>query len=122
MDVQVFNPLAPSNSSSSLFCTFKKHEDINRHAYGQCIREVEHASFTPIVLSATGGFALEASVFYKCLASLLSTKWGDEFSVVMSWLRCCLCFSLLRSVIQCINGTRSSVIGVLVGLHRQCIL
>ena len=28
MDVQVFNPLAPSNSSSSLSFTFKKHENI----------------------------------------------------------------------------------------------
>ena len=45
-----------ANSSSSLFSTFKKHEDIKRRAYGQRIREVEHVSFTPIVMSATGGW------------------------------------------------------------------
>jgi len=109
VDVRVFNPLAPSNCSSSLSTTFKKHENIKRRAYGQRIREVEHASFTPIVLSATGGFAHEASAFYKRLASLLSTKWGDEYSVVLGWLRCCLCFSLLRSAVQCIRGARSSI-------------
>ena len=64
MDMRIFNPLAPSNSLSSLSSTFKKHENIKRCAYGQRICEVEYASFTPIVLSATGGFAHEASLFF----------------------------------------------------------
>ena len=34
------------------------------------IREIEHASFTPVVMSATGGLAHEATFFYKRLASL----------------------------------------------------
>ena len=107
IDFRVFNPPAPSNSSSSLSSTL--HENIKRRAYGQRIREVEHASFTPIVMSATGGLAHEATVFYKHLASLLSAKWGDEYSVVLGWLRCCLGFSLLQSAIQCIRGARSSI-------------
>ena len=56
-----------------------------------------------------GGLAHEATVFYKRLASLLSAKWNDEYSVVLGWLRCCLGFSLLRSAIQCIRGARSSI-------------
>ena len=82
MDVRVFNPFAPSNCSASLSSTFKKHENIKRRAYGQHVREVEHASFMPIVLSAaTGGLAHEATIFCKHLASLLSSKLGDEYSV-----------------------------------------
>ena len=104
IDVRVFNPFAPSNSSSSLSSTFRKHEKIKHRAYGQRVREVEHATFTPIVLAATGGLAHEATVFYKRLASLLAKKWGDDYSVVLGWLRCCLSFSLLRSAIQCIRG------------------
>ena len=46
IDVRVFNPLAPSNSSSLLSSTFKKHENIKCRTYGQRICEVEHASFT----------------------------------------------------------------------------
>jgi len=80
-----------------------------RRAYGQRVREVEHASFTPIVLAATGGLAHEASIFYKRLATLLSAKWGSDYSVVMGWFRCCLSFSLLRSAIQCFPGARSSI-------------
>ena len=53
----------------------------NKRAYGQRIQEIEHASFTLVVVLATGGLAHEATYFYKCLASLLSHKWGDEFSV-----------------------------------------
>ena len=48
--------------------TFKKR------AYEQCIREVEHASFAPLVLLATGGMARQATSFYKRLATLLATK------------------------------------------------
>ena len=46
------------------------------YQYEQRVREVEHASFTrtPLVLSATGGMANEATVFYKRLASCLTTK------------------------------------------------
>ena len=60
-------------------------------------------------MSVTGGLAHEATYFYKCLASLLSRKWGDEYSVVMGWLRCSLSFSLLRSAIQCVRSARSSI-------------
>ena len=38
--------------------------------------KIEHASFTPLVMSATGGLAHEATCFYKRLASLSSHKWG----------------------------------------------
>ena len=48
---------------------------------------------------SAGGLAREATYFYKCLASLLALKWGDECLVVMCWLRCSLLFFLLRSAI-----------------------
>ena len=70
-DVRVFNPHAPSNRHS-LSSYYRKHEQIKKRAYEQRIRQVEHASFTPI--SATGGLANEASTFYKRLASLLASK------------------------------------------------
>ena len=63
-------------------------------------REIKHVSFTPIVLSATGGLAHEASAFYKRLASPLSTKW--VMSILLSWVGfvtvlAFLCFALLYS-------------------------
>ena len=95
--------------ATSLPACYMKHEIIKKRAYGQRIREIEHASFTPVILSATGGLAHGATFFYKRLASLLAQKWGDEYSIVMGWLRCSLLFSLLRSAIQCIRGTRFTI-------------
>ncbi len=45
-----------------------------KRAYEQRIREVEHSSFTPLVLSATGGLAREVNTFYKRLALCNWTK------------------------------------------------
>ena len=63
-DVRVFNPHAGSNRQMSLAACYRKHEAIKKRAYEQRIREVEHSSFTPLVLSATGGLATEATTFY----------------------------------------------------------
>ena len=107
-DARVFNPHAPSNRQSSLSSCYRRQESLKKHAYEQRVREVEHASFTPLVLSATGGMVNEATVFYKRLASCLAMKWDQSYSCTMFWLRCRLTFSLLRSAIQCIRGARSS--------------
>ena len=66
------------------------------------------ASFVPVVLSATGGMARQASVFYKRLASLLAEKRDATYGTTMNWLRCVITFSLLRSAVQCIRGARSA--------------
>ena len=108
MDVRVFNPFAPSNSNSTLDSCFAKHEREKTRAYGHRVREVEHATFVPLVMSATGGLAKHATNFYKRLASLLADKWSQPYSSTLYWLRCSLSFSLLRSAIQCIRGARSS--------------
>ena len=108
LDVRVFNPFASSNVNS-VSAAYRRHENTKRRAYGQRIWEIELASFTPIVMSAAGGLAPEATTFYKRLESLLASKWGDEYCVVMGWLHCSLSFSLLRSTNACVRGARSSI-------------
>ena len=93
---------------ASVPACYHKQESLKKRAYEQRVREVEHSSFTPLVLSATGGMANEATTFYKGLASCLAMKWDHSYSSTMSWLRCRLTFFLLRSAIQCIKGARSS--------------
>lgn len=107
-DVRVFNPHAPSNKNQVPSACYKKHEREKKRMYEQRVREVEHASFTPLVLAATGGLGTEATTFYKRLASMLSMKWDSPYSTTLCWLRCRLAFSLLRSSIQAIRGARSS--------------
>ena len=52
-NVRVFNPLAKSNSQSSLDKYYEKHEQEKCRVYEQRIRQLERASFTPLVTSAT---------------------------------------------------------------------
>ena len=109
LDVRVFNPHAPSNRQPSIASCYRRHEQTKKRAYEQRCREVEHASFTPLVMSATGGLAKEATIFYKRLASMLASKWDHSYSSTLCWLRCRLNFSLLRSSIQALRGSRSSI-------------
>ena len=74
IDVRVFNPHAPSNRHSNCY---RKHE---LEKTEQHVREVEHASFTPLLMSATGGMANHATIFYKRLASSLALKWDQPYS------------------------------------------
>ena len=107
-DVRIFNPHAPSNRQQSLASTYKKHERMKIRAYEQRIREVEHGSFTPLVLSLSGGCGNAANVCFKRLASMLSEKWDQPYSITLAWMRCKLAFALLRSAVQCIRGARSA--------------
>ena len=106
-DVRVFNPHAPTNCHSQPSTCYRKHENEKKRVYKQRIRDVEHGSFTPLVMSVTGGMGRIATTFYKRLASLLSNKWNQPYSNTMGWLHCHLCFALLRSSIMAIRGARS---------------
>ena len=105
LDVQVFNPFAPSNRQSSLAAAYKSHEKEKKRAYRERIREVEYGSFSPLIFSVFGGMAKEATIFYKRLAFLLSEKWTQHYSTIISWLRS---FSLIWSSICCLRGARSA--------------
>ena len=87
LDIRVFNPFAVSTRHQSLSSMYRAQKNEKKRQCSERVREVEHASFTPLVLSATGGWAREASVFYKRLASLLADKWYQPYSSTMNWLK-----------------------------------
>ena len=106
-DVKVFNPTASSYRATPVASLYRRFEKEKRRKYEQRIREVEMGSFTPLVFSTFGGISGCTSIFYKRLAYLLSLKREVPYSSVMSWLRCRIGFSLLRSAIACLRGARS---------------
>ena len=105
VDAKVFNPHAPTNCSNISKAVYRRHEISKKRSYEARIHEVEHGTFTPLILSATGGMADEDT---KCLASLLSDKCDTPYAAVLGWVRCCLSFSRFQSSIRCIHGSRSS--------------
>ena len=107
-DVCVFNPPAASNRQSSISTCFKSHDREKCRTYEQRVREVERGSFTPLVFSALGGVSRATELTYKRLSSLLATIKDQHYNTVIALIRCRLSFSLLRSVIMCIRGSRSA--------------
>lgn len=71
---------------------YRVHEKEKKRQYEARIREVDHATFTPLVFSVYGGMAPECSVFYKRVASLVAEKNKDTYIGCLSWIRCSLLF------------------------------
>ena len=105
-DVRIFNPLAHSNRNQQLKAAHNMHENQKIREYGERIQEVEQGSFTPLVFTTSGGWAPRAHTFYSCLAQQLAEKRKQAKSCVVAWMRCRLSFSLLRSALLCLRGTR----------------
>jgi len=118
-DVRVFNPFAPSYHNTSLTQCYRRNELEKRRAYDERIREVEHGSFSPLVFSVAGGMGATAKVVYKRIASLIADKHNKPYSKTMNWLRCRLSFSLLRSAVMCLRGSRSSLHHPISSFHGE---
>ena len=107
-DVRVFNSPVPSICKTTMAASYHRHELEKRRAYERSIIEVEHGSFTPIVLSTSGGWGPSATVAFLRLASLLLDMRAQPYSMTLGFIRCKITFSLLDSTIMCLRGTRSS--------------
>ena len=97
----IFAPIFPDVTS---FMNVKK-----RWAYDEHVRKVERACFSPLVFAATVGMGPTATTVFRKLASMLAEKHSINYSKCLFWLRCRLCFSLLKSEVMCLRGHRSSV-------------
>ena len=98
----IHNPFAPTNLKHQLEGCYCRNEMEKRRQYDERIHEVEHGSFAPQVFSTSGGISKQENVVYKHLASMLARKRDQPYSHVIG-------FSLLRSSITCLWGTRSAV-------------
>ena len=70
--------------------------------------EVEHGTFTPLVFTTTGGMADECKRFHSRLVELISIKKGEEYSTTISWICSKVSFTLLKSALFCLRGSRTT--------------
>eukprot|EP00794_Sanderia_malayensis_P006714 gene6714-biopygen5489 len=103
-DIRVFNPTANRYCSQEISKSYEINEREKKRAYNDRIFEVEHGSFTPIVISATGGMGREAKKFYSRLAEMIGDK--RDYSLIKAWLRRKISFALVKAIIICIRGSR----------------
>ena len=82
------------------------HEAEKKRSYNERVLQVEHASFSPIVMTTTGGSGPEAKRHHQRLASLIAEKRKEDFSSAMNHIRTRLRFSILRSTMNALGGSR----------------
>ena len=69
--------------------------------------QVEHGTFTPLVMSTTGGMGRESRKFYARLSEMISEQRKENYAFIASWIRRKLSFVLANSLCICLRGRRS---------------
>ena len=108
LDVKVFNPTAKTYLTQTLQASHRSNENAKKRSYNRRVNFIDHGSFTPLVFTCFGGMAKECLTFYNRLAEMIAEKRDDDINVVKNWLRTRLSFSLLRSQLLCLRGSRSA--------------
>ena len=101
-DVRVFYSNAKRYQNVEIKKCYEINEKEKKRAYNERILNIEQGTFTPIVMSANGGIGREGEKFYGKLASKISEKLSQPYSVVSSWIRRKISFSLMKSICMCL--------------------
>ena len=106
-EVRICHPNAYSYRDMDPNQIYRQHETEKKRQYTSGILEVEQAAFTPLVLSTTGGMAVECKQYHSRLAELVATKKGKSYATAMSWIRAWVSFAFVRSALLCLRGSRA---------------
>ena len=58
-------------------------------------------------MSAAGGMSRECKHFYRRLSDITAEKRKQDYSLITTWIRRKISFSLIKSIGMCIRGSRS---------------
>ena len=105
LDATAWSPLAKSNSGTPE-SVYKKIEMKKERQYKERIQQVDHGDFTPLVFCISGGMGPKAASVIRHLAEALAIKQDQPLSSTLCWLRCRISFTLLRSAMLLLRGSR----------------
>ena len=103
----MFNPLSKTYQNKNILAIYRTNEQTKKRSYNTRVLEVENATFTPLVFSCFGGQGFECKRFYQRINEKLSEKRDISPSVSMKYIRTKISFSLIRSALLCLRGSRS---------------
>ena len=86
---------------------FANHSSKQKREYIERILQAEHGTFTPLVISTTGGMGRESRKFYARLSEMISEKRKESYAFISSWIRRKKSFALANSFCTCLSGSRS---------------
>jgi hypothetical protein len=99
---------AQSHRNLTTYQVLKNAEQEKKRAYNDRIIEVENGTFTPLVFGTNGAMGDECKKFHRELAHKLSNKRSENYSCTMNWIRTRLNFSIIRSALLSLRGTRGN--------------
>ena len=105
-DIRVCHPNAESYRDPTPVQIYRIHENEKKRMYNNRVTYIEQGTFTPLVFTTTGGMGEECLRYHCRSAELLAEKKGETYSRTMRWLRAKISFSILRSALLCIRGSR----------------
>ena len=106
-DVRVTHVNSQTNANKTTSTIFREHEQAKKREYMERVLEVEHASFTPLIIGTNGGMGDECQRFVSALSSKLAEKQNEKYSDIISWLRIRLSIEVIRSTLLCVRGSRT---------------
>ena len=109
IDVRVFHPGAPSYRPKPIKNLYKEQEAQKRRSYGKRVIEVEKGTFSPFVLSTSGGLAAESDRILRTLAGRIADKHSNTYRETIEYLRLRIRFAVLRVCLVSLRGTRTKV-------------
>ena len=68
---------------------------------------VEQGTFTPLIFTVDGGTGSECTACHKNLADKISSKTGENYAKVITFMRCKLSFIVLKSALLCLRRSRT---------------
>ena len=96
-----------TNTNRNTKTIFREHEKAKKREYMQRVLEIEHGTFTPLIMGTNGGMGGECEQFISRLANKLAIKQNESYSTVKTWLRIRLSFEIVRSALLCVRGSRT---------------
>ena len=106
IDVRIIHLNCDSYINKDKSKVYEHHENLKKNAYNERVLNVEKGTFTPVVMSTTGGVAVEADKFHKRLATLIAEKRHENYADVLNYIRTRLRFCLLKSTLTALRGIR----------------
>ena len=107
--MRIVHANSPSYLHTPVDKLYAQHENAKKVAYNKRVMEVEHGSFTPVVISTAGGMGEEALKYHNRLASLIASKRNEDYDSVITYIRRKVRFSILRTTLIAVRGTRKLV-------------
>ena len=107
LDIRVFDLKARRYSGLDLDKCFRRNEEEKKRQYNDRVMNVEAGTFTPLVFATNGGMSRECRLFYKRLAEMIAERRSIDVSEATRFIRTKISFSLLRSTLLCLRGSRS---------------